>query len=253
MTTRLGRTVNIVVVFDEQNHVLSLKRGRTDPWMPGHWNFPGGYQEITDRSHASAAARELYEEAGIRVRPDALHLAFSTVIEGRPTNVYWIKFGRRPKVVMRDKEHSAFRWTSLQAVPKPAIPSVKKIQAQIEIESTGTKAKTNGALGTTALIAAAAVPTVVVPTLLKGYRPDLTYTERAVKGSLLGAAWGAFGIAAIGTAFVGMIPIVGIVALPMVPVLSIALPLLGYATYKLFKKPVAYRELPEQRQIAMAM
>lgn len=50
--------------------VLMVKRAASASFMPGVWVFPGGTIEPGEEP-ASCAARELAEEAGIELRPDA--------------------------------------------------------------------------------------------------------------------------------------------------------------------------------------
>lgn len=62
-----------VALFDvsgsEACGVLLIKRGE-DPYK-GLWALPGGFIEM-DEELAESAARELWEETGIRMRPEAL-------------------------------------------------------------------------------------------------------------------------------------------------------------------------------------
>jgi ADP-ribose pyrophosphatase YjhB (NUDIX family) len=70
--TRRGdlRAAASVCLVDPVRRRVLLGRRRTPPWQ-GYWSFPGGGQE-GDESLEQAAARELYEECGVRVPPGPL-------------------------------------------------------------------------------------------------------------------------------------------------------------------------------------
>ena len=51
----------VVVVIDDKNKILLIKRSKTDEWKPLHWSFPGGHVEKGEAPY-KAARRELKEE-----------------------------------------------------------------------------------------------------------------------------------------------------------------------------------------------
>ena len=53
-------------------YVLANKRGLDEKHK---WNFPAGYLDF-DETIAECAAREVYEETGLKINPDILHLVF---------------------------------------------------------------------------------------------------------------------------------------------------------------------------------
>ncbi|UEX77672.1 NUDIX hydrolase [Spiribacter halobius] len=55
-----------IAVVENQRHVLLVRR--RNPPDAGLWGFPGGKIEFGESIHA-AAARELYEETGLRAEP----------------------------------------------------------------------------------------------------------------------------------------------------------------------------------------
>ncbi len=52
--------------------VYLVKRAATMRFLPGFWTFPGGKQESEDLAAEHTACRELFEETGVRVRPEEL-------------------------------------------------------------------------------------------------------------------------------------------------------------------------------------
>ena len=122
--------VSCVVVLRKGNRTLLLKRGPTDPWMPGKWCLPGGAIDPGEGPF-QGALRELYEEAGICLSEhDILPV---DVIELDTTTVYvFTAKAPRQQVQLLDGEHCDFRWVetdeihSLQTIPlvKPIIRSL---------------------------------------------------------------------------------------------------------------------------------
>lgn len=64
---------------------LLLRRSFSDPSRPGEWDHPGGHIEPGE-SPEEAAVREVFEETGLRIRPDQLVFTRKLV---RPKGVYW--------------------------------------------------------------------------------------------------------------------------------------------------------------------
>ena len=122
--------VSAVIAVRKGDRTLLLKRGRTDPWMPGKWCLPGGAIDPGEGPF-EGALRELDEEAGLCLSAhDILPL---DVIEMDTTTVYvFTAKAPRERVHLRDGEHSEFRWVapdeihSLQTIPlvKPILRSM---------------------------------------------------------------------------------------------------------------------------------
>lgn len=64
------------IVVDPTGKVLVLWRSPTDPHAPGRVDLPGGGVEQGER-YAVAAAREIAEEAGLKVSADDLQLVYT--------------------------------------------------------------------------------------------------------------------------------------------------------------------------------
>jgi len=126
-----------VIIFDRKGQVLFLRRGPSDPWKPGHWNFPGGIVNPGETA-IDAAVREVNEEAGIHLKRKNLHYSFTMVSQrighaSAPvgaTHIFWTKLPYTPKIRMRDGEHDAAIWGSLGSMPLPVLPGVQFVVQQ---------------------------------------------------------------------------------------------------------------------------
>ncbi len=56
----------------DELELFLVRRAKTLRFLPGFWAFPGGKQDPEDKTAADAGARELKEETGISVAPEAL-------------------------------------------------------------------------------------------------------------------------------------------------------------------------------------
>jgi 8-oxo-dGTP pyrophosphatase MutT (NUDIX family) len=107
---RPAATVILTRGETERLEVLLVKRNPAARFMGGAWVFPGGSVKASDGAaqdgHRAAAVRELREEAGIELAPDAELVAYAR----------WIT---PPEVRMRFDT-----WFYLTQAPQPATPSV---------------------------------------------------------------------------------------------------------------------------------
>ncbi|KAF0245743.1 MAG: hypothetical protein FD180_1350 [Planctomycetota bacterium] len=71
-------SASVLVLRGEPIEVLLMRRSHGSSFVPDNWVFPGGIVEAADKGAGelataqACAARELHEEAGLRVSPDAL-------------------------------------------------------------------------------------------------------------------------------------------------------------------------------------
>jgi len=63
---------SVIVLRDAPLEVLLLRRSAKSSFVPNAWVFPGGIVERQDASVRHAAARETFEEAGVRVDAGSL-------------------------------------------------------------------------------------------------------------------------------------------------------------------------------------
>jgi len=108
---RIGKKMKgaAVVILNENNELLLLKRSMKSGWMPGKWGLPGGKLESGETTE-DAAIRETKEETGLTVRDLKYLPNFST----NKADLY--AAGSYTGNVVIDFEHDAFKWLSRQEV-----------------------------------------------------------------------------------------------------------------------------------------
>jgi len=97
-----------VVILHRGGQILLLERGPTDPWMPGHWCFPGGGLDRKE-SPQQGALRELREEAGVFLQPWQLEHLGMAMDKGKPVYFFAAEAPTR-RIRLVDGEHSDFSW-----------------------------------------------------------------------------------------------------------------------------------------------
>lgn len=130
----------VVAVFDATGEVLVLRRSRTDPWKPYHWNFPGGG---VDRGETiqKGAHREVLEEAGINLPPKSLSYLFSfQPKQGHEVHVFAALLPNRPEVGPGDGEHDKYTWARLDRLPGPGIPYFPEVSRSVALRLLDTMA-----------------------------------------------------------------------------------------------------------------
>lgn len=106
--------------------VLLLRRARSpkDPWS-GHFAFPGGRQETSDRDLYMTCVRETEEETGILLEKQWLRETLPIRAAGRnvqaPVQVqpYLFELDFRPDVVVEEKEIDSYHWLDLHHFRNP--------------------------------------------------------------------------------------------------------------------------------------
>lgn len=120
-TTKTEVVTDIIVEYleKEKRQVLLIKR-KSDPFKD-MWALPGGFVE-TDEEVQTAAARELHEETGLKLRREKLQfLDYFDAPDRDPRGrlisfAFGVKFTEKPEVKGGDDAGEA-RWFSLDDLP----------------------------------------------------------------------------------------------------------------------------------------
>ncbi|MFB7620818.1 NUDIX domain-containing protein [Kitasatospora sp. NPDC056181] len=111
-----GRLAAGVVVFDVSGRVLMLRR-KPDDVLPGLWDYPAGGLEDGERPDAGAA-RELFEECGIRCTDlEYVRALDFTDSRGRRTRQFVFTATVPDGTAVTPTEHDAYTWADLDDLP----------------------------------------------------------------------------------------------------------------------------------------
>ncbi|KAH7244054.1 NUDIX hydrolase domain-like protein [Fusarium redolens] len=115
------------LVFDTSNRILLLQRAPDDS-MPNRWEIPGGACDDEDETVLYGCARELWEEAGLRLRhirrviPDGANGKPGAVFTNRTGKRFFCKFSFEvdvedtAEVKLDPKEHQDYVWATEEEV-----------------------------------------------------------------------------------------------------------------------------------------
>lgn len=100
-----------VLIVNEKDEVLVLRRSQSDERRPGQWDFPGGWVEA-DEDTLTAVKREAVEETGITLTDPKLVFAFSEVTAkyGGGTWLLYIDHITGNPGVKLSNEHDLYTW-----------------------------------------------------------------------------------------------------------------------------------------------
>jgi len=107
----------VAACFLEHNGDILLLKRNPDKHYGDKWSSPGGKIDKGE-SESEAAAREVFEETGIKIDPDKIRLVERSFVRFDDMDfmytfyVYKIDSVDRPDVKITDKEHSAYMWIS---------------------------------------------------------------------------------------------------------------------------------------------
>lgn len=104
------------VVINADGCVLLLRRSQTDTRRPGDWDYPGGTAELHE-DFADTAARETFEEAGIKLAKEDLTLQYVTNEVYPDVNLVRLLFVAHTDTteVQLSYEHDYFEWMKPEA------------------------------------------------------------------------------------------------------------------------------------------
>ncbi len=109
------------IIFNEDGKLLRLRRSKVDDYRPGGTDLPGGKIEEGE-GIIEGAVREVLEEIGISIDPDAMHLSFSYCHVAYNTdakadvNVVWLglitQILNTPALTL-SHEHESYEWLTV--------------------------------------------------------------------------------------------------------------------------------------------
>ncbi|PWR71652.1 NUDIX domain-containing protein [Methanospirillum lacunae] len=100
-----------IVLFDQQGHILVLKRSQSSKTNPGKWELPGGKINESE-SFDAALQREVLEETGFQV---VIHTAAGTAMQETDEwrVVHLVMIGSMISGGLAiSSEHEEYRWAS---------------------------------------------------------------------------------------------------------------------------------------------
>ncbi len=137
---------SVIVLRDGPLEVLLLRRSDRSSFVPNAWVFPGGVADAGESMRATAA-RETFEEAGIRLDPDTLVETSRWITPvGIPkrfdTHFFLAKVARGVEVTIDGREITESMWiapaTALARRDlKLVFPTIKNLEALAGFESAG--------------------------------------------------------------------------------------------------------------------
>ena len=109
--------VGIIVCSRPEESILLIKRNESehDPWS-GHYAFPGGRKENGDATIYQTCIREVQEETGIILEPDALQQTCAPARAGRNAKApilvqpYVFRLRQQPAITIEEKEIAHHVW-----------------------------------------------------------------------------------------------------------------------------------------------
>jgi 8-oxo-dGTP diphosphatase len=105
-----------VVIRDEGDRCLLLRRTTTSQGNPGRWDFPGGKVE-TGESFDRSVVREVREETGLEIFIVRV-VGFAESESPEKRIAYIILEGRRERGDVRlSEEHEEFQWAPIRSLP----------------------------------------------------------------------------------------------------------------------------------------
>ena len=103
------------LIFDADDNILLLRRSGTHSRFPYDIDLPGG--EVEEGEEAlEAVVREIFEEAGLGVSPQAVTLAFEQTTDERHHMLFTVRLAESSPEVTISWEHDAHEWVPREEV-----------------------------------------------------------------------------------------------------------------------------------------
>lgn len=117
-TQKIGVTA---FILNHENKVLIVKRSKTDSFLPGFYELPGGKVEFGE-SLEQALRREVKEETNLDIKIISPYSSFSYVSQNGLKHTIDIQFIARAlsknSQVKLSGEHESFNWMDLTEIKK---------------------------------------------------------------------------------------------------------------------------------------
>jgi mutator protein MutT len=138
--------IYVGIILKKDNQVLLVQRHNTD-WMSGYWNFPGGLLEENE-TLTSAAAREIFEETNVMVKPSDFTLAHVLHVHANNNNtkdiigIYFMAQSWQGTPINKEpNKHSNIGWFDSNKLPthitEHALLAIESIKADIRYSENG--------------------------------------------------------------------------------------------------------------------
>ena len=110
-----------VVCVNKEQKILILRRSKTDRFKAHHWDLPGGHVDPSDNSLEEGAARELQEEAGLKVDVDNLIFVDSRELKRAIRHTFvttkWTgEVDLKPNPKTDILEHDEYKWATIDEI-----------------------------------------------------------------------------------------------------------------------------------------
>ncbi len=118
-----------ILIFNSENEVLLMKRGKNSKNEIGYWSQPGGAVDFNEKVKM-AARREVKEELDVDIEVWAQTLHTDHII--KKEHQHWISISFLGKIkkgipkIMEPKKCEEIRWFSLDKLPKKITQTTKE-------------------------------------------------------------------------------------------------------------------------------
>ena len=102
-----------IILYDTNGRLLALRRSGTHPWLPYHFDPPGG--DVDEGENIEMAViREVREETGIELHPHRLrHAHEKSYTGGRRHTLLLARIDEQAPAVTISWEHDIYHWLSV--------------------------------------------------------------------------------------------------------------------------------------------
>ena len=105
----------VAIVVDKNNKSLILKRSDSVGTFQRCWNFPSGAID-PEESEVEAAARECYEESGIKIKKEDMHFVTKFRDHNAEVDIYYFITNKYSGSVNINWESTEFLWLDIDSI-----------------------------------------------------------------------------------------------------------------------------------------